>query len=119
MRGFTLLEIMIVVALIALLATLVGPHVLKDWEDGAKRIALTKCREYHDAVVSYRLFDKRHRWPDSLQDVKEARGLHLDPDPWGGDYTLRIEGETVRVHCAGPDGTEGTDDDIVYVPEDD
>lgn len=115
MRGFTLLELMIVVAL---LASLVGPHVMKDYEDGSKRIALAKCRDYHDAVVTYRLFDNRHRWPESLEDVKRERGLHLDPDPWGGDYTLRIEGGTVRVRSAGPDGTEGTDDDIVYVPED-
>jgi general secretion pathway protein G len=39
---------------------------------------------------------------------------HLPKDPWGGEYKLGSPGEMGRVDIfsAGPDRTEGTDDDI-------
>ena len=103
---------------VPLLATLAGPQILKYFERGQEEIALAKCKEYHDAVVSYRLFDKLHRWPESLEDLREPLNVRVARDPWGRRYRLVIEGDTVRVWCDGRDQAEGTDDDIVYVPED-
>lgn len=41
-------------------------------------------------------------------------------DPWGAEYRYRIdslEDETFTLYSIGPDGEDGTADDIVFVPE--
>ena len=123
--GFTLLEILIVVVLIGLLATLVGPHVLQGGREGQRRIALAKCREYHDAVAMWCMFKAGSPVPRSLEELAtplhpgERDFLRIEPDPWGGPYRLvREEGRDYRVWSNGPDGEQGTGDDICYEPLD-
>lgn len=118
----TLLEIMIVVALIGLLATLAGPRIWAEFRQGERRVALAKCKEYHGAVLVWRT--TFHRWPSAIEDLEsplapgEDDYVRLVPDPWGGAYWLEREAAKVRICSAGPDGQQGTDDDICYVPRD-
>ena len=42
----------------------------------------------------------------------------VEEDPWGTDYYLERDGNKIKVWSWGPDGQEGTEDDISY-PEDD
>jgi hypothetical protein len=50
----------------------------------------------------------RGEWPADWRALKRS-----GKDPWGGDYEFEIDGETVTVLSAGPDGEPGTDDDLV------
>ena len=125
-RGFTLIEMLIVVAIIGLLASLGGWRIIAG-DLGARRgIALAKCREYHDAVATYRLLHDRHRMPESLEELKEppSPGHHplvriLDLDPWGSPYRLVVEPDYHRVWSDGQDQQPGTEDDICYIPLED
>ncbi|MHC4974779.1 MAG: prepilin-type N-terminal cleavage/methylation domain-containing protein [Planctomycetota bacterium] len=124
-RGFTLIEMLVVVTILALLATLAGRHVWTAGEKGKKKIALAKCREYHDAVFMWRMF-RDGALPSSLDELEapldpgDRRGfVHLDPDPWGQAYRLEANGEDVRVFSNGPDREPDTVDDICYEPRDD
>ena len=122
-RGFTLIELLIVVGIIGLLATLGGMHLWPSKIAAERKIALAKCREYHDIVATYRLLHERHRMPRSLEELKESPAPGqgplarvIDPDPWGSPYRLVVEPGYHRVWSDGQDQRSGTEDDICYIP---
>ena len=121
-RGFTLIEIMVVVVIIGLLAAFVGPEVWKMLGWGQASIAEAKCKDYHDKAKTWEMMTKQK--VTSLDDMEsplrsgEENFLRIEDDPWGQKYWLLREGAKVVVWSAGPDGQEGTDDDIRY-PKDD
>jgi prepilin-type N-terminal cleavage/methylation domain-containing protein len=123
--GFTLLEMLAVVAIIALLATLVTTSVYSETEKARRDIALTKCRQYHDKVIAWRMITRTARVPESLEELEvplhpgEPDFLRMVEDPWGSQFRLeREEGRIFRIWSNGPDGREGTEDDLCYEPLD-
>lgn len=116
--GFTLVEIMVVIVILGLLATMVARNVIGAGDEARETKAKTDVRMIADSVGSYRA--KNGKLPPDLQTLatKDERGrselMELPKDPWGNDYLLR-EGDTPRdfeVLSLGPDGIENTDDDI-------
>ncbi|MHC4934021.1 MAG: prepilin-type N-terminal cleavage/methylation domain-containing protein, partial [Planctomycetota bacterium] len=121
--GFTLLEMLAVVAIIALLSTLVATSVFSETEQARRDLALAKCRHYHDKVVAWRLIKRASRLPDSLEELAvplrpgEPDFVRIRKDPWGSRFRLEHErGWVFRIWSNGPDGREGTADDICYEP---
>lgn len=124
-RGFTLIEMLAVVTILALLATLAGRHVWTAAEKAKQRIALTKCREYHDAVFMWRMV-RGGALPNSLEELEAPLDpadrrdfVRLVPDPWGQAYRLEVATDEVRVVSSGPDREPDTADDICYEPPED
>ena len=119
--GFTLIEIMVVVVIIGLLATLVGPRIWSMLGFGQEKIAHTKCKEYYDAAKFWRTVKKSY--PSTLEEMEEPLKAgdepyqRIDEDPWGNDYYMERTGTKIKIWSWGPDGQEGTEDDISY-PED-
>ncbi len=117
--GFTLIEIMVVIVILGLLATLVLPNVIGAGDEARIRTAETNCKSIAGAVTMYRA--KTGRLPQNLEElwtVEEGKAPYLseDPgdDPWGNPYQLR-EGNGPNdweVISYGPDGNDGTEDDI-------
>jgi general secretion pathway protein G len=121
-RGFTLVEIMVVVVIVGLLAAFAGPRIWSMLGFGQRSIAQTKCKEYYDQAKTWRMIQKK--WPESLEDMEaplepgdKDNFLEVVDDPWGNKYVLEKDGERVRVVSWGPDAQEGTDDDIMYPEE--
>ncbi len=117
-RGFTLIEIMVVVVIVGLLAALVGPEVWKMLGMGQEGVAEAKCKDYYDKIHIWKLHTKK--MPNSLEDMesplKEGDDdfLVLQDDPWGNPYVLVRDGRRFAVVSFGEDGEEGTEDDIRY-----
>jgi general secretion pathway protein G len=119
-RGFTLVEIMVVVVIIGLLAALVGPEIWRMLGFGQARIAETQCKTLHDKAMMWKMINRKP--PDSieemvapLKDGDDENFLESVPeDPWGNQYILEREGNKIRIYSWGEDGQEGTEDDIVY-----
>jgi len=131
--AFTLLEVLMVVAIIGLLAAFVVPQLFGT-EEKAK-IKLTKAAidsGLNGALDRYRL-DMGHypresdgglmalvQKPDDEEEAKKWSGYLKSAkdlkDAWGRDFLYQYPGRYNEngydLWSAGPDGEEGTDDDI-------
>lgn len=110
-HGFTLIEIMVVVVILSILATLVLPNFF-DRPDIAR---VAKAKQDVRAIVSvinlYRLdnFD----YPTSLDDVASYfQNKRVPVDPWGNAYQYRQPGSygDFDIYSMGKDGSEGGSD---------
>ena len=114
--GFTMLEIMIVVAIGAALVAGVAVVVMKNYSRTQVKLAKKGVGDVVSAVTQYMI--ENNNCPKGLEDLVGQKYLARPAakDPWGKDYTLRCPGshdpETPDVSSSGPDKTDGTADDI-------
>lgn len=116
--GFTLIEVMVVVVILAILATVVVPRIM-DRPDQAR---VTKARQDIRAVESalnlYRLDNFRYPNTDEGLEILVPKYLdRLPEDPWGNAYYYLSPGQNGEfdVYSLGADGAEGgegVDEDI-------
>jgi len=99
--GFTLIEILIVVAIIGLIAALIGPNLMGRFERSKEEITKAQVEMLSSAVQAF-MIDMR-RYPTSLEDLINStdpkwRGPYLakrtlPKDPWGRDYQYKCPGD--------------------------
>ncbi|MFQ5739460.1 MAG: type II secretion system major pseudopilin GspG [Acidobacteriota bacterium] len=120
-RGFTLIELIVVLVILGLLATVVGPKVIERLSKGKSQIAKLQVADFDGALGLFR-FDVG-RYPttaEGLAALIEAPGVQnwsgpylskqtLPKDPWGKDYEYRSPGQhgDYDLWSYGADGTEG------------
>ncbi len=124
-RGFTLVEIMIVLVLIALLGGLVAPRLLGKLQSGQAKAAKAQIDRLGMAVETYYL--DTGRMPSSLQDLVSNSGASnwngpyikesSLKDPWGNPYHYQQPGQhgdydIVSYGADGAPGGEGSARDI-------
>jgi len=113
-RGFTLIEIMIVVTIIALLsAVIIVPNVTKY----LKRAKIEACKlqiiNFQTPLLEYQ--STKGNYPSTEEGlealVKEGLLKKVPVDPWGNPYHYRYPGENdqeeYEIWSNGPDGREG------------
>ncbi len=118
-RGFTLLEILVVLAIIALMAGVVAIGVIKHLETA--RITTTKqsALALRTAAIGHRM---QHPGEDCPTLDVLSRSEAIDPatkakDAWDQAFDISCdERGAVRVASAGPDRKLGTQDDVI-VPD--
>ena len=106
-RGFTLLEIIVVVTIIAILATLIAPKLLSRVGSAKQTAALAKASTIAKAINLY-LLDEGISSPDDNFDLEillltphdggGKHGPYLERaadilDPWGNPYELIVPGD--------------------------
>jgi general secretion pathway protein G len=115
-QGFTLLEIMVVLAIIGLIVGSVGVMVFNRFKKAQVQTAKTRVTEISNATTQFML-DNNNSCPRSLDDLVSQKYLKKGiKDPWGKDFVFRCPGQNdtdgADVISAGPDKQEGTPDDI-------
>jgi general secretion pathway protein G len=106
-RGFTLLELIIVVAMIGILASIAMP-ALKDMPTRAKESVLkTNLRTLREVIDQY--YGDKGRYPATLEQLVETKYLRQVPfDPFtksSQTWVLTYEEETTGEEEAGPPAT--------------
>lgn len=119
-RGFTLIELMVVVVILGSLIALVGPNVWNMLFQSRQEMAKTQMSNFQTAIDNFKLSQKR--LPSTLAELEEPPEGVPDPfidsipqDPWGNEYEYKVLSKSkYEITAAGEDGEIGTDDDIKW-----
>ena len=119
-RGMTLLEMMIVLAIIALVMGLVvGPRVIDYFRRARIETTQMKLEMYaHQAFTAWSMAHPQAMCPERLADLADYANGRDTNDAWGTPIKMMCGASLppgahhIALVSAGPDGKEGTDDDI-------
>ncbi len=122
--GFTLLEILVVLVILGLMASLVGPQVFKQLSGSKTKAAALQIQELSAALDLYRLELGSYPTTEMGLEALITKPRNLDnwngpylkksvirKDPWGNDYQYRSPGENGEfdLWSLGADNREGGD----------
>ena len=128
-RGFTLIEIMVVVVIIGILIGLVAPNILGRVDESRVTAARTDIASLESALEMYRLDNKHYPTTDQGLSALVAKPSgspeprkwnpqgylkkgKVPKDPWGNDYLYVSPGsnrQAFEIYSLGADGREGGD----------
>jgi general secretion pathway protein G len=120
--GFTLIEILVVITIIALIMSLVGPRVLNYLGESKVKAAKIQIQSFGSALDLFNL--DTGRYPTTAEGMTALvqnpgsipawngpylKGGVLPNDPWGKSYVYRSPGEhgPYDIMSYGSDGQEG------------
>jgi general secretion pathway protein G len=131
--GFTLIEILVVVLIIGLLASVLATNLIGRGQEAQIKLVATQIQKLEASLEMYKLDNGRYPTQEQGLDalVRQPSG---DPqpkrwspyakanqikDPWGMPYQYRYPGEhnthSFDLYSFGPDGTEGGDDEFADI----
>ena len=131
-RGFTLIEIMVVMVILGLLVAIVAPNIMGRSDQAKVTVAETQLSNIANALDLYRL-DNSH-YPSTQQGLEalvskpsgspEPKNWNSDgylksvpEDPWGSEYQYVSPGTAgpYDLYSYGSDGQEGGDGDAADI----
>ena len=127
-RGFTLIEVMVVVVILGILAAIVVPRIMDRPDEARITKARQDIRALEAALNLYRLDNYAYPSTDQGLDALVTKPAAPEPprwkeggyidrlpmDPWQHPYQFLNPGThgAIDIYSMGPDGQSGTDDDI-------
>ena len=128
-KGFSLIEVMVVLLIIGIMASMIAPQILGTQAEAQMKKAAVDVQSLESAMTRYKLsnnqFPTTEQGLDALVNQPTIDPIprnypqggyitRLPEDPWGNPYQLVSPGElgVVDIFSNGPDGEPGTDDDI-------
>lgn len=143
-QGFTLMEVLLVLVILVVLMGFAVPSLLGSKKKADIDAAKTQIGLFRTSLEKYALdlnvfptteqgLDSLVEKPSDLEEEKQANwagpyisvsGKEAPKDPWGHKYSYEYppthgSGEYPDIWSAGPDGKEGSEDDIVNWSKDD
>lgn len=124
-KGFTLIEIMLVVIILGVLAAMVVPRLTGRSDEARKSVAKTDIESNIPLALDLYEVDTGS-YPDDLASLTAApsgitnwKGPYLKKkplDPWGRPYTYKYPGDqnegSYDLSSNGKDGVAGNEDDV-------
>jgi len=126
-RGFTLVEMLLVLVILGVLASIVYPRVAGTGERARITSTKTQIAAFKTALNLFEVdngyYPKgRNGLLDLVQKPRDAANWHgpylesIPKDPWGNEYVYECPGKhnpnSYDIMSMGPDGRVGGDDDI-------
>jgi general secretion pathway protein G len=134
--GFTLMELLLVMAILVILLGLVAPRFINTSKEASISAARSQIGLFRGPLDMYALNLNGYptteqsllslvEAPEDLDDDTRWKGAYVDEipqDPWGNDYQYeypsdRMEKDFPAIWSYGPDGEDDTEDDIGNWPE--
>ena len=129
-QGFTLIELMLVLVILATLAAIVTPRLTGQSKRAKVIAAQAQIADFGTALDAFEI--GVGRYPTTVEglqaliqqptsEAQEWQGPYLNKnivplDPWRNEYQYRCPGQYnpdgYDLYCYGPDGKQGGDDDI-------
>ena len=117
--AFTLIELMVVMVILGILATLIMPKILERPEQAKRTKAKVQIESFRSALQQFKL--DTGRYPTTAEGLEALvtdpgnvkgyqKGGYLDKaplDPWGNKYVYQCPGKSSRdfdIVCYGADG---------------
>jgi general secretion pathway protein G len=115
--GATFMEVLVTIAIIAILMTTIGLAVVPFIAKSQESVAESNIETFKTALTAYYTMNFEYpddtEWKTAIQPFLEVDAIPLDP--WGNEYIYEKPGPndlSYGIYSKGPDGTEGNDDDI-------
>ncbi len=122
-KGFTLLEVMVVVVILGILASFVVPNLLGNKEKADQQKAITDIVALENALDMYKLDNSVYPTTDQGLEALVTKPSSPEPrnyrdggyikrlpsDPWGNDYQYLSPGDngSIDIFTLGADSQEG------------
>jgi len=125
--GFTMIELLIVIVILGLLASLVAPKFFSQLGTAERGIASAQMNAFETALDTYRL--DMGTYPSTLDELRKSDKPRWDGpylpkdiplDPWKNPYVYSVPGENgnpYKIMSYGADGQPGgidNNEDIVH-----
>ena len=128
--GFTLVEVLIVLAIIVMMASYAGVKIVAQFQKAKVDSAKVQIASYQQALQTYYLAHNMYphssqglesllskptvgKIPDNYPQGGYFNKKELPKDPWNNPYRYECEDyQNFSVSSDGPDGEPGTEDDI-------
>ncbi|WNC72584.1 type II secretion system major pseudopilin GspG [Thalassotalea psychrophila] len=128
-KGFTLLEVMVVIVILGILGAMVVPNLMGNLDTAKIKTSVSDISSIEQQLKLYKMAN--YNYPTTEQGLEAlVEETDIEPlprrfpeggylprlpmDPWGNEYLLLNPGENgnIDVFSVGPDGEAGTEDDI-------
>lgn len=134
-KGFTLIELLLVLVILAVLGVVVVPKFTNRSKQAKETAAIVTIANVEVALDAFEI--DNGRYPTTSEGLKALRkqpsnaddwkGPYLKKtvtaDPWGNDYVYKQPGQHNEygydLFSFGPDGRQGSEDDVANWSEDD
>lgn len=130
-KGFSLLELMIVIVILGLLSAVILPNIMGKGEEAKAKIVCIQIKNIHEALKSFRFDNGKYPTtveglealienPDEKRYKNYARTGYLDGnklplDPWMNPYIYINDEKDINIISLGADGQEGGDEEAADI----
>ncbi|MCA9249077.1 MAG: type II secretion system major pseudopilin GspG, partial [Planctomycetales bacterium] len=127
-QAFTLMEVLLVLVILVVLGSMVGVFIRRAQKTADVNATKSQIGLFEQGLEMYQLEIKNYpTTQQGLVALRELPGDLANPDKWNGPYLKKdvprdawdneyqyelIDADTYRIWSFGPDGQDGTDDDI-------
>ena len=123
-RGFTLLELLLVLAILVVLGGIVGGNMMGAKKGADRDSTEVQMNQVKNALLRYQLtmnglpetLDMLRDGPTDANQKKrwiEPMMKEIPTDAWGKPFVYTVNGSGFEIRSGGLDGQTNTDDDIV------